>query len=146
MRLVVPIGVVLLALLASGCGEESAPDVAPQTDLPDRVVVFAPDDLTGSELADEADWLPTSEDVVAAEELLDERLRSSAADVGLADLTDYVRQYAGVHGATIVVNALCQTDLDWQDGWITVNDGGACFWNATIDGSEITSFSVNGRV
>lgn len=134
-----------LALLVSACGsdgEPAGPRVGPDADLPDQVVVFGADDGLG-EFAPQPDWTPDAEDIEAAEELLAAELAASDEE-GLDELTTYVRQYAGIDGDALEVNALCDTDVDWQESWIEVDDGGACYWNATVVDGRVESFQVNG--
>lgn len=143
MRFLAPL--LLLASLAAGCGsqgEPSGPRVGPGEDLPDQVVVFGPDDDLGDG-APTPDWTPDADDIAAAEELLEGELAGSYED-GLGELTYYVRQYAGVDGDSLEVSATCDTDSDWQESWIEVEDGGPCYWRATVRGGQVDSFVVNG--
>lgn len=62
----------------------------------------------------------------------------SGETVGDEDLAGYVRQYTGVEAdghRHLVVGALCAPDdfPEWRTQWIEVMDGGACFWDATMD-------------
>ena len=44
------------------------------------------------------------------------------------------------------INALCDDELDWEDEYIVVDDGGACYWQATFSyfTLELVDLSVNG--
>jgi len=73
-------------------------------------------------------------------------------------LDGYDRQYVGAHlegtgdeAQLVYVNALCAADVGVDlermgTEVVIVMDGGACFWNATVDlgAGEIVSMSVNG--
>lgn len=108
-------------------------------------------------------FFPTEEEAATAEAVLAEQLpvehdratewqREQLGEV-LADLGSYERQYAGgvVEGANLLyVNALCTTDVgggDLSTDLIGVDDGGSCFWNATVDLDEgtLVHVSVNGQ-
>jgi len=92
-------------------------------------------------------FVPTEADVARFEERLPAALpaavNASGEEVTPDDLGGYVRQYAGVSGGSdggrqLVVAGICDTAAadgmsDWEHGWIEVSDGGACFWDATMD-------------
>jgi hypothetical protein len=118
-------------------------------------------DVGGLELPD-GDWLedvdsfrPTEADVQRFEEQLPAALvaagNPSGEVVTVDDLVGYVRQYTGVEGGGarhLVVAALCNPEQfpDWETQWIFVSDGGACFWDATMDlaTGEILGLSFHG--
>ncbi len=108
----------------------------------------------------------TPEDVAAAEAILEDALpaardgetneytREQLREV-VETLGRYTRQYLGAvdaDGARLVaVNALCTTDLGGEPDRLAtevavVMDGGACFWQATVDLThrELRDVSVNG--
>jgi hypothetical protein len=119
-------------------------------------------DVGGIELPD-GTWLddvesfrPTEDDARRFEDALPAALATASNPSGepldVADLDDYVRQYTGVEGGGqrhLVVVALCSPDdfPDWENHWIEVSDGGACFWDATMDlaTGEILRVSVHGQ-
>ena len=77
---------------------------------------------------------------------------ASGEPLTAADLDGYVRQYAGVEGGGqrhLVVAAICSPEdfPGWETGWIEVSDGGACFWDATMDlaTGEILRLYVHGQ-
>lgn len=149
MRPPSPAALLLTTLLAAGCGTDDAPARAgtePPTGLPDRVVVFTPDQLADVDtgFAGEATWVPSAADVRRTESALRARVaRTPGIDTPYAD---HVRQVAGLDDDTVLVNAMCRsTDVDWEEVWITVLDGGACFWQAAVRDGVVVSFSVNGE-
>jgi hypothetical protein len=117
----------------------------------------------GSLLEDEevGSFVPTEADVERFEAQLPDVLvpagNPSGEEVTADDLAGYVRQYTGVAGTApgsddrhLVVAAICASaaddGLDWQYGWVEVNDGGTCFWDATMDlgTGEMLRFSFHG--
>ena len=148
-----------LSLLFAACGDdgedESSNDPSSTTegvaadDLPEQVVVFTPDDTETDSYGEAVTWTPGIEDVLSAEAALAEHLEANP-DLGVDALETYARQYVGIgDGEDVVsVNALCAVDdLDWEDQFVVVADGGSCFWQATVDlpTGEILSFAVNGE-
>ena len=147
-----------LTLLLAACGDDSGEDEsfddAPDTTeaLPDRVVVFSPEDSETDGFGEPTPWTPGVEDVLAAEELLAEHLEANP-DLGVDPLDTYARQYLGVgeDGDLVSVSALCESSLDslddWEEEFIVVNDGGSCFWQATLAPStgQVDPFTVNGN-
>jgi hypothetical protein len=100
-------------------------------------------------------FVPDRDDVARFEAGLPEALATatnpSGEQVTVDDLTAYVRQYTGVEGdghRQLVVAALCDPDAfpEWRSQWIEVMDGGACFWDATMDlaSGAIIRFSFHG--
>jgi hypothetical protein len=101
-------------------------------------------------------WTPTREDIVAAEELLQPYRSSDAVDAERrqqADSPDDLVSrtwYGGiVDGERILyVDGYCTGGLPEQPLLpMFVADGGACFWNATINADtwEIVGYSENGE-
>ena len=138
----------LAAVLGAGCATDAttAESATAPADLPANVVVFTPDDLDDDEAAfsGEATWVPTAADVRRTEAALRARL---ARTPGIeTPYLQYVRQYTGLDDDVVLVNALCDTDtFDWRDQWVTVLDGGTCFWQAAVRDGMVVSFSVNGE-
>jgi hypothetical protein len=110
----------------------------------------------GTLVEDVDSFRPTEEDVRRFEERLPAALATAtnASDEAVTadDLGGYVRQYTGVEGGgarQLVVAALCRPDdfPEWQTSWIEVSDGGACFWDATMDleTGEILRLYVHGE-
>ena len=100
-------------------------------------------------------FAPERDDVTRFEAGLPQALATatnpSGEQVTVDDLAEYVRQYTGVEGdghRQLIVAALCDPDAfpEWQSQWIEVMDGGACFWDATMDlaSGEIIRFSFHG--
>ena len=123
-------------------------EVIESDDLPDLVVVFSPDDTDIDANGEPVTWTPGIEDVLSAEAALAEHIEANP-DVAVDPLESYARQYVGIgEGEDVVsVNALCAVDdLDWEDQYIVVADGGTCFWHATVDlpTGTVESFTVNG--
>jgi hypothetical protein len=149
-----------LALFLASCGDDSSDDesfddpasttvAVDGDDLPDQVVVFTPDDTETDANGEPVTWTPGIEDVLSAETALAEHLEANP-DLGVDALDTYARQYVGIgEGEDVVsVNALCAVDdLDWEDQFIVVADGGSCFWQATVDlpTAEVPTFTVNGE-
>lgn len=109
----------------------------------------------GSVVEDDVESFVPTEDEVAAFEAklpaaLPEATNPNLEEVAPDDLAGYVRQYTGVASGSeeqLVVAGFCNGDeMDWQDGWIQVSDGGTCFWDATMDltSGEIVRFAFNG--
>jgi hypothetical protein len=135
---------ILATLVFSACvGGDDEPSTRTGGALPDDVVVFTPEDLDGSDGAPDADWMPSDDDVVEADELLATALLTLSVEQP-RPYDDYIRQYAGVEGHTLEVNGLCETSFDWEDSWIIVNDGGSCYWQATVRDGRVDSFQLNG--
>lgn len=85
---------------------------------------------------------PTEGDAQRFEEQLPTALdgagNPSGEEVTVADLEGYVRQYTGVEGGgsrQLIVAGICdeQGFPEWDRAWIQISDGGACFWDATMD-------------
>ncbi len=132
--------------------------------------IIDPDADEGWMFDDTADpvWA-TEDDVARVEAILSEQIperhdaatneyeREHLGEVA-STLDEYERQYVGAHvegtgddAQVVYVNALCTTDVGGDPdrmgtGVVMVMDGGACFWNATVDlgTGEIVSMSVNG--
>jgi hypothetical protein len=110
----------------------------------------------GTLVEDVTSFVPSQADVERFEDQLPAALPNatnpSGEPVTADDLDGYVRQYTGVAGGGarhLVVAAICDDQaagMDWQDGWIEVSDGGACFWDATmdLDTGAILRFYVHG--
>lgn len=149
-----------VTLLLAACRDDSGDDesfedpsstteVVAGDDLPDQVVVFTPDETEIDANGEPVTWTPGIEDVLSAEAALAEHLEANP-DLGVDALETYARQYVGIgDGENVIsVNALCAVDdLDWEDQFIVVADGGSCFWQATVDlpTGEVPSFTVNGE-
>ena len=149
MRVVESAALAAAVLLAAGCGgDDAAPTASPEAPvgLPEHVVVFTPDDLAEVDAAfsGEATWVPSAADVRRADAALRARVsRTAGIDTPYAD---HVRQVAGLDDGVVLVNALCDGDaVDWRAQWVTVDDGGACFWQAAVRDGVVVSFSVNGE-
>jgi hypothetical protein len=137
----------LTALIVTGCGENDASSrtAAPAAGLPDHVVVFTPDDLDDAAalFSGEATWTPSAAEVRRADAAVRARVaRTSGIAVPYGD---HVRQVAGLEGDVVLVNGLCDDSFDWREEWVTVLDGGACFWQAAVRDGVVVSFSVNGE-
>ncbi len=83
MRVVASAALVMVVLLAAGCGADDASparSAEPPTDLPPRVVVFTPDDLADvdARFSGEATWVPSGADVRRADAAL--RARAARTD------------------------------------------------------------------
>ena len=174
-RRIAALTVAVLALVPAACADQAGPlvdgDPSPTTSPPDagdhlvsgdgwRGVLLAAD-VGGLELPD-GTWIddveafrPTEADARRFEDGLPAAVASatnpSGETVTVDDLGDYVRQYTGVEGGGarhLVVAALCRpADFpDWETRWIEVSDGGACFWDATMDlaSGEILRVSIHG--
>ena len=70
------------------------------------------------------------------------------------DLLDYFRQYCvlrdGEGHRIVFLNAICApaaSKAPWQQGWIEVEDGGSCYFQALFDLSagRVVEFNVNGE-
>lgn len=150
-------------LLVAACGDDGstqdrdetfdpgvdADDPGGGNALPGQIVVFGPDEVEADVYGEPVTWTPSAEDVAAVEEILAAHLRDEAA-TGVDELTTYARQYVGVGEAEdrLTVNALCAVDdLPWEDDLVLVNDGGPCFWQATVDPATgtVDPFTVNGE-
>jgi hypothetical protein len=172
-RLLLPV-LTLLLLVAVACGDDSGstqdedepfdspsttngdgrpedPDPPPLEDLPEGAVVFSPDDVEVDSDGDEVTWTPTAEDIEGVERALQEHI-DGHPELEVGDVDEYVRQYVGTGEPleTVSVNALCDPEgygFDWEDEYITVNDGGACFWQADFSFFTLSldDFSVNGE-
>jgi hypothetical protein len=138
----------VVALVVTGCSDDDPACCAPPPGelVTQRAAVFSPDDLRGDH-APEADWTPTEEQVLAVEELLAAELAAARAEQPELDrIGAYYRQYTGIDGDVVLVNASCDDfDGDWREHWLLVDDGGACFWQATVEDREVTSLRVNGN-
>ena len=99
--------------------------------------------------------VPAEEDVIRFEAGLPAALppaaNSTGEEVTAEDMDGYVRQYTGVEAEghrQLIVAALCAPEdfPEWRTQWIEVNDGGTCFWDATmdLDTGEIIRFSFHG--
>ena len=123
---------------------------AVETELPEDVVVFSPDDEETDVLGDEVTWTPTTADVAVVEEALDAYIEANPDLEIEGGLGASQRQYVGTgdDGDIVSVNALCEAYgfYDWEEELISVSDGGSCFWQATysLDDEEFVTFSVNG--
>jgi hypothetical protein len=102
-------------------------------------------------------FVPTEDEVATFEGVLPAAFAAAIDptihEVTADDLPSYVRQYTGVASddlQQLVAHGFCDSaaddDFGWQDGWIEVNDGGACFWDATLDlaTGTIVRFTFNG--
>jgi len=100
-------------------------------------------ELPDGTLVEDVDpFLPTEDDARRFEQQLPAALATATNPSGeivtADDLDGYVRQYTGVEGGgarQLVVSALCSPEdfPEWETQWIEVSDGGACFWDATMD-------------
>lgn len=162
----------LTAALAAACGDDGGddPPTATGDERPDSGTLVDGDGYRGVLLdahlddlqpvegpsleGDEvASFVPTEDEVAQFEAQLPAALpeanNPNLEEVAPEDLPDYVRQYTGVAGGgqeQLVVAGFCDEEMDWQDGWIQVADGGTCFWDATMDlgTGEILRFAFNG--
>ncbi|HMG39759.1 MAG TPA: hypothetical protein VK611_00450 [Acidimicrobiales bacterium] len=149
------VGAILVGLIA-GCGDDGSsagPFGAGGVGEPDAGTLVEGDGYRGVLLdagptfEGAEGFVPTEADVARFEERLPAALpaavNASGEEVTPDDLGGYVRQYAGVSGGSdggrqLVVAGICDTAAadgmsDWEHGWIEVSDGGACFWDATMD-------------
>jgi plastocyanin len=158
----VPVLLVALTLLAA-CGDDGGsnqdedeafdpPSTTEEveTELPEDVAVFSPDDEETDVLGDEVTWTPTAADVAVVEEALEAHIEENPDLEIEGGLGATQRQYVGTgdDGDIVSVNALCEAYgfYDWEEELISVSDGGSCFWQATysLDDEEFVTFSVNG--
>lgn len=128
----------LLALVA--CGEEEDASSGPIT-VSDRAVVLTADDI--DRYGPEVTWTPDASDVEAVDEALAEH-RAAHPETDLEPYDDYFRQYVGTEGGAVHVNAMCDEIDGWQDSYVTVEDGGSCFWQASVRDGEVERWAVNG--
>jgi hypothetical protein len=113
----------------------------------------------GGEVVDADSFVPTEDDVRRFEEQVPDLLPTadggsnpSGEPVTEDDLATHVRQYTGVEGGGerhLVIAGICEgaaDGLDWRAGWITVSDGGTCYWDAAMDlaTGEVLRFSFHG--
>jgi len=109
----------------------------------------------GTVVEEVSSFVPTEADVRRFEDQVDAALPGAATphgDDAPDDLDGYVRQYTGVEGSGnrhLVVAGICASaaeDMEWNEGWIVVNDGGTCFWDAEmdLDTGDILSLSFHG--
>ncbi len=100
-------------------------------------------------------WAPTPDEVKAMEAGLPAYLESAGEDAFWGEhvwekLDLYRRQYGGVliDDQPVIYTFFFRTnmDLDWQQQWILVDDGGASFFGVLYDVStgEFLDLSVNG--
>jgi hypothetical protein len=124
------------------------------------VLLYSPIDHVqlpdGTVVEDASSFIPTEADVRRFEDQVDTALpdagNPSHGEDTPDDLDGYVRQYSGVEGGGVrhlVVAGICPSaaeDMDWDAGWIEVNDGGTCFWDAKmdLDTGEIHRLSFHG--
>jgi hypothetical protein len=160
-----------LALAPAACADEAAAPIVDGGPVATDDDLVSGDGWRGVLLDAEVGWLelpdgtlvedvdsfrPTEEDVRRFEERLPAALgtatNASGEAVTVDDLDGYVRQYTGVEGGGarhLVVAALCRPDdlPEWESSWIEVSDGGACFWDATMDleTGEILRLSFHGE-
>lgn len=96
----------------------------------------------GTSVDDVSSFRPTRADAQRFEEqlpaALDDATNPSGEEITVADLEGYVRQYTGVEGGGVrqlIVAGICDEEgfPEWDRAWIEVSDGGACFWDATMD-------------
>ncbi len=135
------------ALLVTGCGADDTASrtATPVAGLPDHIVVFTPDDLDDDAalFSGESTWTPSAAEVRQADSAVRARVaRTPDIEVPYGH---HVRQVAGLEGDVVLVNGLCDDSFDWREEWVTVLDGGACFWQAAVREGEVVSFSVNGE-
>ncbi|MEO3751206.1 hypothetical protein [Streptomyces sp. B6B3] len=170
-RAAVAAGVVAVGLLAAGCGggtgdgrEDSGTMV--EGDGWRGVLLEAEDGaldsmtLSNGETVDAVSRVPAVADVRRFEELLpatevftwppngeDEEPETETVELN----EDFVRQYTELSGGDqrqLRVLGNCDPSLTpgWEERWISVMDGGSCFWHATMDlgADEITFFTFGG--
>lgn len=100
-------------------------------------------------------WLPTPDDVKAMEVGIPAYLESMGEDAFWGErvwekLDAYRRQYGGVliDDQPMIYTFFFRTnmDLDWQQQWIEVDDGGASFFGVlyNVSTGEFLDLSVNG--
>lgn len=97
-------------------------------------------------------FVPSEDDARRFEEQLPE---VDSLDAGWdqdepVDWSVYVRQYTGVEGAGerhLRVHGSCDRPEGWERSWMQVDDGGTCYWYATMDlaTGEIFRFRFNGE-
>ncbi len=151
-----------LTLVLAACGDDrgstqdgdetfDAPDTTEA--LPELVVVFSPDESETDSYGEPTTWTPEADDVQAAEAILAEHLETNSRRRRRRPWTPTpASTSASARTRRLVsVNALCEASLDtfedWEDELIVVNDGGPCFWQATVDltTNEVDPFTVNGN-
>ncbi|MEJ7837541.1 MAG: hypothetical protein WKF81_01930 [Thermomicrobiales bacterium] len=104
-------------------------------------IIVSIDAADGFGTSEEGFWMPTAEDIEAAESALSERE---------PDL-DHIRQYAGViqdGDRKVFINGFCDSfGRDWRTQIITVDDGGSCYFSAmyNADSDELDYFNFNGQ-
>lgn len=112
--------------------------------------------LTAEDLGEAEGWDAAPADARGAEDAVAAALETGddprAAEVlDRLGTTDYARQYAGVveEGRRLLaVNAFCYVgEPSWVREHALFMDGGACFWQATVDPAtgEVVSLTINGE-
>jgi hypothetical protein len=139
---------VTAALLTAltGCGDDpDRGDVDPLVlVLGDRVEILPPNGPTNA--ATGAWRTPELGEVVIAGGLLEEHFPAEQRrHPDLTEWDSYFVQYAGLEDGSLAVNAFCEEPAGWRTTWVSVQDGGACYWQATVADGEVTSFTVNGE-
>ncbi len=137
------------ALVVTGCSDDDGPDPGDPTGGPTKIsaraVILTPADIWEGAVDPEPDWTPTRDAVETADAALD-GYGSGDPDLGAIRLNDFYRQYVGVAGEAIQVNAFCRYAGAWLSSYIAVLDGGACYWQATVlaDGT-VKGFRTGGH-
>lgn len=144
-RLVAAPAVVLLLVALGACGTDDGGNGGNEpADGPlvvgERGVVLAPDDVAPGR---GAVWMPDADDVAAADDAL-AAYQAAHPELGLDPYGDYYRQYVGIDGNAIHVNALCSHSDGWRSTYLQVDDGGSCYWQATVRDGKVATWTVNG--
>lgn len=99
-------------------------------------------------------WTPSQEDVLAFEKALPPYLREAVPQDyhgPLRGLSTYKRQYVGLllkDQPVIFANFFCDThDINWQQRWVQVMDGGSCYFEIKYDvqAGTFSDLLINGE-
>lgn len=132
------------ALVLTGCSDDEPESTDGPRKISERAVALTPDDVGDWGRSVEPDWTPDRKAVESTDQVLADYIAANP-DLEVDPLEDYYRQYVGVAGDAIHVNAFCRFAGAWLSSYIAVLDGGACYWQATVlaDGT-IEDFRTNG--
>lgn len=99
-------------------------------------------------------WTPSSEQVAALESALPDYLQGTAPPQSpelWRRLPEYRRQYVGIveEGEQLIyANFFCNPfAVEWQQEWVSVNDGGDCYFQLRYDPAQGTfsRLTINGE-
>lgn len=124
---------------------------------PDHLVILPPgEQVTWREGLRTSEYPLAQSDIERAECLLIDQARSwsTEMDEEAIEPSDYVRQYCvmrdGEGHRIVFLNAICAqaaAKAPWQQSWLEVEDGGACYFQALFDltTGRVLEFNVNGE-